>query len=143
MPARRTRQHSAKGRYQAGSLIFVLLMFRWSSGAILANSRPCQCPIRQIPPAIPPPLPRLSPRHRYPGVTAEDRSSVGEPHQPSRRVSATGNETAAVSISERHEPTTVIPHLGVYKFTYTMSMSILNRITGVANTVDSWRSCGG
>ena len=27
------------------------------------------------------------------------------------------------------------PHLGVYKFAYTMSLSILHRITGVANTV--------
>ena len=27
------------------------------------------------------------------------------------------------------------PHLGVYKFSYTMSLSILHRITGVANTV--------
>src|SRR4029077_5308878 len=36
-------------------------------------------------------------------------SSVGAPPGPSRRVSATGNETAAASISERHEPTTVIP----------------------------------
>lgn len=27
------------------------------------------------------------------------------------------------------------PHLGVYKFTYTMSLSILHRITGVATSV--------
>jgi len=32
-------------------------------------------------------------------------------------------------------PRPLSPHLGVYKFTYTMSLSILHRITGIANTV--------
>ena len=34
-----------------------------------------------------------------------------------------------------NSPRPLSPHLGVYKFMYTMSLSILHRITGVATTV--------
>jgi succinate dehydrogenase / fumarate reductase, cytochrome b subunit len=45
---------------------------------------------------------------------------------------ATGSVGAAVSISDPMPPRPLSPHLTIYRFAYTMALSILHRITGVA-----------